>query len=296
LLVDNDLEATTGRLYQTKQKYFNRDVYTLKTRDVFATSCFKGKTVLIDPAQDKLHLELRLLFEAVYGPSLCELVGLDVGRAYWGASKEFPYGGDIVDVFQYGNGCTSLAVVDISGHGIQAATHTFLIKNALRAYVSQGLSAADAIRALNRLCIENAAFDGDADFFATAFFAIIDATRESMQYVSAGHEAAFIVTSHGHRPLEATGPILGLLDDDRAFSQKTVELHMGDIVVAVTDGFTEARNEEGAFLGARALASVVKWNFELSAEQQAQSITARAYSYAGARLLDDVAALVVKVA
>lgn len=248
-----------------------------------------------EPAQEALDLELRLLVETVYGPPVRSLPGLDVGMAYWGAINEFPYGGDMVDVFQYGNGRTSLAVVDISGHGIRAATHAGLTKHALRAFASQGYGAVDAIRALNRLCIENCAFENENEFFATAFFAIIDARRESMDYVSAGHEAAYIVTSDGHRMLEATGPILGLLDDDHSFQQRTLKLETGDTFIAVTDGFTEARNEQGAFLGRHALAKVIERNRELSAEQQAQSVTATAYDYAGPRLQDDVAALVVKV-
>jgi serine phosphatase RsbU (regulator of sigma subunit) len=242
-----------------------------------------------------IDVELRLIVEAVYGPPIRKLAGLDIGRAYWGASMVLPYGGDIVDVFQYGDGSTSLAVVDISGHGIRAATHAGLAKHALRAYVSQGYSAIEAIRGLNRLCIENCAFEDEIEFFATAFFAIINARRDSMQYVSAGHEAAYIVTPEGHRMLDATGPIIGLLDDDHAFQQKTISLNAGDTLAVVTDGFTEARNEHGVFLGANALAKVVERNAALTAEQQAQSITASAYGYAGPRLKDDVAALVVKV-
>jgi len=95
---------------------------------------------------------------------------LDIGRAYWGANQEFRYGGDLVDVFHYGNGLTSLAVVDISGHGILAARHAGLVKHALRAYASCSFSAIDSIRALNRLCIENCAYEGEIEFFATAFF------------------------------------------------------------------------------------------------------------------------------
>ena len=95
--------------------------------------------------------------------------------------------------------------------------------------------------------------------------------------------------------LDATGPIVGLLDDDYSFEQRMIELRTGDTIVAVTDGFTEARNERGAFLGAHALAKVIERNAALTAEQQAQSITACAYGYAGPRLKDDVAALVVKI-
>src|ERR1700736_652175 len=125
-------------------------------------------------AKQSLQTEMRRIVESLYGPPVRRLPGLDVGRAYWGATKEFRYGGDMVDVFHYGNGCTSLAVVDISGHGILAARYAALAKYALRAYASRGLDALESVRALNRLCIENSAFENASEFFATAFFAIVD--------------------------------------------------------------------------------------------------------------------------
>jgi len=216
-------------------------------------------------------------------------------RACWGATKEFRYGGDMVDVFQYGNGCTSLAVVDISGHGIRAARYAALAKYALRAYASRGLDALGSIRALNRLCIENSTFEDEHEFFATAFFAIVDAQRQTMQYVSAGHEAAFVIAPEGPRMLAATGPIVGLMDDDDAFRQETVRLGGGDIFAAVTDGFTEARNAGLIFLGAEALVDVIERHRTFEAERQAEAVTRHAFEYAGERLHDDVAALVVKV-
>lgn len=245
--------------------------------------------------EQTLDVELRLLVEGIYGPPASQLNGLDIGRAYWGANEEFRYGGDLVDVFHYGAGLTSLAVVDISGHGILAARHAGLVKHALRAYASCSFSAIDSIRALNRLCIENCAYEGEIEFFATAFFAIVDSRRETMEYVSAGHEAAFIVKADGHRLLQATGPILGLLDDDSSFHQETVELENDDVLVAVTDGFAEARNDRLAFLGTDAIVDAVKRSCDQSAEMQARAVTALALEYAGSRLQDDIAALVVKV-
>jgi serine phosphatase RsbU (regulator of sigma subunit) len=238
---------------------------------------------------------MRRIVESIYGPPVRRLPGLDVGRAYWGSTKEFRYGGDMVDVFHYGNGCTSLAVVDISGHGIRAARHAALAKYALRAYASRGFDALDSIRALNRLCIENSSFEDEYEFFATAFFAIVDAGRQTMQYVSAGHEAAYVIGPDGPLMLNATGPIVGLMDDDEAFSQGTVALDGGDIFAAVTDGFTEARDSGLTFLGPDALVDVIERHRAFAAEQQAEAVTRHAFEYAGERLQDDVAALVVKV-
>jgi sigma-B regulation protein RsbU (phosphoserine phosphatase) len=243
-----------------------------------------------------LDAELRVVVESLYGPSVRSLPGLDVGRAYCGAAKDFRYGGDMVDVFQYDNGCTSLAIVDIAGHGIRAARHAGLAKYALRAYASSGFSAVECVRALNRLCIENSTFEDEREFFATAFFAIVDAGRRTMQFVSAGHEAAFLFSSRNDvATLPATGPIVGFIDDDYAFNQQTIDLSRGDIFAAVTDGFTEARNERDAFLGAQALVDVILENRIRDAEEQAEAVTRRAAEFAGPRLHDDVAVLVIKV-
>lgn len=242
-----------------------------------------------------LQTEMRFIVESLYGPPVRRLAGLDIGRAYWGATKEFHYGGDVIDVFACVTGRTSLAVVDISGHGIRAAQYAGLAKYALRAYMSQGLSALDSVRALNRLYIENGEFEHDDEFFATVFYAIVDTDALTMQYVSAGHEAAYIVTPNGSRPLRTTGPIVGLMDDDNSFDQETVRLDHGDIFAAATDGFTEARDASLAFLGADAIVDVIERNRARRAEQQAEAVTRCAYEYAGARLEDDIAALVVKV-
>jgi serine phosphatase RsbU (regulator of sigma subunit) len=241
-------------------------------------------------------MEMRHIVEAIYGPPVRRLPGLDIGRAYRSATAEFRYGGDMVDVFRYGDGCTSLAVVDITGHGLRAATNAALAKHALRAYASQGLSARESVRRLNRLCIESSAFEGDAEFFATVFFAIVDADLSSMQYVSAGHEAAYIIAPDGTKPLPATGPIIGLMDDDSAFEHGVVQLSPGSILAAVTDGFSEARNAAREFLGADALVPLIQRSRLWEAERQAEAITLHAYEYAAEQLHDDVAALVVKVA
>jgi serine phosphatase RsbU (regulator of sigma subunit) len=243
-----------------------------------------------------LHAEMRRIVESIYGPPVRQLPGLDIGRAYLNASDEqFRYGGDLVDVFHYGKGLTSVAMVDITGHGIHAAMNAGLAKHALRAYASRGFSARDCVRALNRLCIENSAFEADDEFFATVFFGIVDAERRTMHYVSAGHEAAYVVAPEGATMLTATGPIIGLFDDDSAFDHDVVRLSDGSILAAVTDGFSEARNARLEFLGADALVDVVERYSACEAEHQAEALTRHAYEYANERLHDDVAALVVKV-
>ncbi len=243
-----------------------------------------------------LQAEMRRIVESIYGPAVQRLPGLEIGRAYLNArDEEFRYGGDLVDVFHYGKGLTSFAMVDITGHGIHAAMHAGLAKHALRAYASRGFSAQSAVRALNRLCIENSVFESDDEFFATVFFGIVDAERRTMQYVSAGHEAAYLLDAGGATMLSATGPIIGMMDDDDAFHHAVVRLSNGSILAAVTDGFSEARNASLEFLGPEALVGVIERTRAWEAEQQARALTRHAYEFANRKLHDDVAALVVKV-
>jgi sigma-B regulation protein RsbU (phosphoserine phosphatase) len=244
---------------------------------------------------DPVQAELRRIVESIYGPPIRRLPGLEIGRAYLNAAREpFRYGGDLVDVFHYGNGLTSLALVDITGHGIYAAMNAGLAKHALRAYASRGLNARESVRSLNRLCIENSVFEADDEFFATVFFGIVDAKRQTLQYVSAGHEAAFVLDGDRAIQLSATGPIIGLMDDDGAFDHGVIALADGSILAAVTDGFSEARNAERQFLGSEALVDIVEHFRAYEAEEQAEALTHCASDFAGERQHDDVAALVVK--
>ena len=245
--------------------------------------------------ETQLQLGLREIVESIYGGPIPYLSGLDVGRSYLGTANDFIFGGDLIDVFERADGCTAIAVVDITGHGIAAAMHAGLIKHALRAYVSDGFTVLHAVRALNHLCIENSAFDGAADLFATLFFGMIDSSRRSFTYVSAGHCTAYIIEPFTITPLEACAPMLGLLDDELEFSARTITISADSTIAIVTDGFTEARNTNGKFLGSKALTDVIVADPNRKAQVSAEAIIRRAYDYTEHDNRDDVAALIVKI-
>jgi sigma-B regulation protein RsbU (phosphoserine phosphatase) len=198
-------------------------------------------------------------------------------------------------VFHYGHQRTAIAVVDITGHGIAAALHAALIKYALRGYASLGLSPVQIVGALNHLCIESSLFEAGGDFFATLFFGIICETQTSLTYVSAGHDAAYLIRRSGDIELTASGPVVGLIDDDAVFAEQTIALAGGDVLAIVTDGFSEARDVRRAFLGREPLAEVVRANIDKNALAIASATTLLAKDYSSMQLADDVAALVVKI-
>ena len=63
-------------------------------------------------------------------------------------------------------------------------------------------------------------------------------------YCNAGHNAPILVSSSGMRRLETGGVVLGLFEH-ASFDEETITLTPGDLIVAFSDGVTEALNPEG---------------------------------------------------
>ena len=168
-------------------------------------------------------------------------------------------GGDIVDVYHYDNDAVAVAIADIAGKGPQAAIHAAMIKYGLRAYSSAGMTPESVIRALDRLYLENNAFE-KVESFASVFFGTIDPTRRLMHYTCAGHEPVFLMLPSGeHVDLLPTAPLIGIFDDQHhLFKQAFVDVKPGSIFLGATDGVTEARNERGEFFGMERMIATVR--------------------------------------
>jgi serine phosphatase RsbU (regulator of sigma subunit) len=233
--------------------------------------------------------------EGVVDPAARRVIpGLDIGRAYHRIDDERS-DGNAIDIFHDGRGSTSLAVVESTGRGIEAARNAALATYALRAYASIGLDARRCVRALNRLFIENGESDGDEESFAAVFFALVAPGRRSLTYVSAGREGAVLVAPLGALSLVATAPTVGLMDNDAAFEQEVVAVRPGDVLVAVTAGFMADCEGRRTSSGADAAMGVIERSGTRRAQRQAEALIAFASTFGGRPAYDDVAALVVRI-
>jgi sigma-B regulation protein RsbU (phosphoserine phosphatase) len=71
----------------------------------------------------------------------------------------------------------------------------------------------------------------------------VDCTRRTLTYVNAGHPAGVMFGRSGHRLLTQGGPPLGLFPET-AYEEEVLSLEPGDLGVIVSDGITEAMEEE----------------------------------------------------
>jgi sigma-B regulation protein RsbU (phosphoserine phosphatase) len=91
--------------------------------------------------------------------------------------------------------------------------------------------------------------------FLTAFYGILGADG-SLTYSNAGHNAPVLVSRDGVRRLETGGLVLGLFEES-IWQEETLTLSPGDVIVAFSDGVSEALNEAGdEYTDDRLLASV----------------------------------------
>jgi len=209
-------------------------------------------------------------------------------------AEEF-IGGDIVDVYHFDNNCVAFAIADISGKGAQAAVHAALIKYGLRAYSSIGLTPEAVLRALDRLYLENNKFE-NVESFASVFFAVADPTRRTLTFANGGHEPTIIVSPNGVvTVLQPTAPLIGVFDDQHhLFKQEAIAIERGTLLVATTDGVTEARTRDGDFFGMERFIAAVQASRDLSPEAIVERVIAEVQAFSQQGLRDDIAIVAVR--
>ncbi len=132
----------------------------------------------------------------------------------------------------------ALALGDISGKGISAALLMASLRASLRSAAQlQPGDLATLMRHVNRLVYESST----TNRYATFFYAELDPETRVLTYVNAGHNPPLILRGSETIPLEATGTVIGLLPNV-PYTRAAVRLQAGDVLIAFTDGISEAMN------------------------------------------------------
>lgn len=233
-----------------------------------------------------------VLIRHMFIPPARKLDGVEYAAIYRFAEQHS--GGDIIDVYQCGGDTVCFSLTDIAGKGVGAALHAGLVKYGIRAYASEGHRPAVVLRQLNRYYRENDSFEG-SDSFASVFVARYEARSRKLSYASAGHEGLLLLRPHAAPAvLPNTGPLVGILNDEAAvFYDDAFNIEKGTMLVAVSDGITEARKQSVLF-EMTGLIDVVSRYRHSSTSDLACSIARSARAFAQDRVIDDMAVLAVR--
>lgn len=128
-----------------------------------------------------------------------------------------------------------VAVVDVSGKGVQAGSRSLLLSGAFAGLLN-ALRAEEFLPAANDYLIRQDWSEG----FATAVHVSIDLRTGSFELRSAGHPPAVqLLAGSGRWAVhEAEGPVLGLMTE-ASFTVVTGRLNRGDALLLFTDGVVE---------------------------------------------------------
>lgn len=228
-------------------------------------------------------------------PSSEALAGLDVETVYQAAWDEALVGGDYYDVFALEEGRLALVVGDVSGKGLEAASHTAEIKFTLRAYLREYPHAATAMERLNAfLCEARTLETSPSGHFVCLTLAVVSPATGEIDICSAGAEPAFLLRADGETiTLHEGGLPLGVAPKAE-YTALTVTQQPGDVLLMITDGLTEAR-QGTRYLGDQGVAALARRSLGAgSLAAVGQAILEGARTFASGPLHDDACLLLAR--
>ncbi|HUI43145.1 MAG TPA: PP2C family protein-serine/threonine phosphatase [Terriglobia bacterium] len=201
-------------------------------------------------------------------------------------------GGDCYDFAPLPDNRLALAVGDASGKGLAAALMISSVQSALRtAALFTGNDGPRVLRAVNRQVHASS----DADRYATLFYGVFDGVTRLLRYVNAGHSPPMVIRRDGSVTwLKAGGAPLGIFPD-WAYEEGAVQLDPGDLVLAYTDGVTEAVNPAGQEWGAEGLRRAAAEHATQPADGVVCAIFAAMDEFTRGRQTDDATVAVLRV-
>jgi sigma-B regulation protein RsbU (phosphoserine phosphatase) len=231
-------------------------------------------------------------------------------------------GGDYYDFMELPGGQVAFAVADVAGKGLPAALLMSMVQASLRSQGPGERSLSETCDAMNRLLYRSTA----PNAYATFFYGVFENGPRRLRYVNAGHNPPLVVRApageggtRGARVaagaggaegglataavsalpaaeeslrLRATGLVLGALADS-PYAEESLELEPGDIVVAYTDGVSEAFGPGGEEFGEDRLSETVAASRSLPAAAIVERVSRAVAAWRGSAAAHDDFTLVV---
>jgi sigma-B regulation protein RsbU (phosphoserine phosphatase) len=153
-------------------------------------------------------------------------------------------GGDFYDFQLMPSGDLLFCIADVSGKGVAASVLSSMILGCLQLRLQDGDSPAVALSRLNRFLCSKA-----SGKFATMFLCSISPDGKG-HYISAGHNPAYVYRAADATidELPSTTLILGAFDF-AVFEATPIEVRPGDVLLAYSDGLTEAESAREEMFG-----------------------------------------------
>ena len=195
-----------------------------------------GRAAVLAVDSLRLYIEehsLALTLQRSFLPTrLPEVPGLQIAVRYVPAASNAEIGGDFYELVELESGQLLVAIGDVAGHSIHAATVMVELRHALRAFAVEGNLPAEILRKLERVLRHYHPTE-----FATLCLVLFDLEANMLSVANAGHLPPLLVEPTGAAYLAVHGPMLGLRHEQPEETVRT--LPSAWEIVLVTDGLVE---------------------------------------------------------
>ncbi|GIM92917.1 SpoIIE family protein phosphatase [Paractinoplanes toevensis] len=185
---------------------------------------------------DEEHRIAVTLQRSLLQSRLPDVPGVQMAVLYEPASAQTEVGGDFYELTMLG-GKLLVAIGDVAGHSLHAATVMAEVRHAVRAYAVEGHPPGTVLDLVNRFMRTVLPTDS-----ATLCLLTLDPATGAVQLASAGHLPPLLRTDEGVHFLQPRGPLLGInapRPEDLEFT-----LPAGGTLVLYTDGLVERRDAD----------------------------------------------------
>jgi phosphoserine phosphatase RsbU/P len=206
-------------------------------------------------------------------------------------------GGDYYEVVCQEEGVV-FGIGDVTGHGLESGVIAIMVQTAIRTLLASGsYESRKFLNVLNRVVYDNVRrMRCDRNLTLSLLH-----YHDRVVTISGQHEEILVVRGNGDLERYDTlnlGFPLGLEEDISSFiNEEAVPLQSGDVMVAYTDGITEATNCASLPCGVERLCEAVRASHGLGADAIRKAVLCSLRKHIGSEdLLDDISLLVIKPA
>jgi sigma-B regulation protein RsbU (phosphoserine phosphatase) len=200
-------------------------------------------------------------------------------------------GGDFYDFVHLGSSVLAAVLADVSGKGISASLLSAMILGCLQMQLRASVPIDESLNRVNQFLCEKSS----SSRFVTMFLITLDADGRGT-YVNAGHNTAYIFRA-------AAGDIEEVPSNNMlvgAFSFATyqsalLQLGKGDVLVAYSDGLTEAENKDGEQFGEDRLKSIIRTEAPIGSKHLEEKVLSAIQNFTmGRSQTDDMTIMIVE--
>jgi len=199
-------------------------------------------------------------------------------------------GGDLVDCLELSPGRVGFTLADVAGKALPAALLMAKVQSTLRALATDAPSLSDLAAKTNDILCR----DGLPNRFATLLYFDVRDNDGAVRLLNGGHMPPVLVSAGGYHELQRGDMALGMMPG-ASYREQHQDVRPGEMLIAYSDGLTEALNAAGEFYGEDRLRADFAKVSPLSAKQAGARILESVDAFIGStRPYDDLSLVVLK--